>query len=161
MATTALMQDKNSPAEMATLMGGMVNQWNNPFVYLVLMMFAQRMWGNDGIGGNGNVELNARINELQSQMQDYHNRYCVICRRRDTHTVRLSVFLSNSNTHKDVIQRFETRLFCLFDTQREIQPACRASQGRISRSSVLRPTRCISTLQSYKYFITCRFFSCL
>ena len=98
MATAALMQDKNSPAGMATLMGGMVNQWNNPFVYLVWMMFAQRMWGNDGIGGNGNVELNARINELQSQMQDYHNRYCVICRRRDTHTVRLSVFFYLTQT---------------------------------------------------------------
>lgn len=73
LATAALMQDKNSPAEMAALMGGMGNQWNNPFVYLVWMMFAQRMWGNDGVGGNGNVELNARINELQSQMQDNHN----------------------------------------------------------------------------------------
>lgn len=103
LATAALMQDKNSPADMDALMGGMGNQWNNPFVYLVWMMFAQRMWGNDGVGGNGNVELNARINELQIQMQDYHNRYCVICRRIDTHTVCLSVFLSGSNTHKDVI----------------------------------------------------------
>lgn len=70
LATAALMRDNNSPAEMAALLNN-GNQWDNPFVYLVWMMFAQRMWGN-GEGAN-NAELNARINALQSQMQDNHN----------------------------------------------------------------------------------------
>lgn len=32
------------------MMAAMNNQWDNPFVYLVWMMFAQRMWGNNGDG---------------------------------------------------------------------------------------------------------------
>lgn len=67
-ATAALMRDNNSPAEMMALMNN-GNQWNNPFVYLVWMMFAQRLWGNNG----ENNELNGRINELQAQLQDNHN----------------------------------------------------------------------------------------
>lgn len=31
----------------ALLMNGNNQQWNNPFIYMVWMMFAQRMWGND------------------------------------------------------------------------------------------------------------------
>ncbi len=68
-ATAALMRDNNSPAEMMALMNN-GNQWNNPFVYLVWMMFAQRLWGNNG---GENNELNGRINELQAQLQDNHN----------------------------------------------------------------------------------------
>lgn len=68
-ATAALMRDNNSPAEMMALMNN-GNQWNNPFVYLVWMMFAQRLWGNNE---GGNNELNGRINELQAQLQDNHN----------------------------------------------------------------------------------------
>lgn len=39
--------DENPLAVAAMMNGGMGNQWNNPFIYLVWMMFAQRMWGND------------------------------------------------------------------------------------------------------------------
>lgn len=36
----------NDPATMMAAMGGGMNNWmNNPFVYLVWMMFANRMWG--------------------------------------------------------------------------------------------------------------------
>lgn len=42
--------------------GGCGNQWNNPFIYLVWMMFAQRMWGNN------NCENNAQISQLQEQL---------------------------------------------------------------------------------------------
>ena len=46
-------QRNNDPMAMAAMMnGGMGGQWNNPFIYLVWMMFAQRMWGN-GCGENG------------------------------------------------------------------------------------------------------------
>ena len=43
----------NDPATMMAAMGGGMNNWmNNPFVYLVWMMFANRMWGNNQ---NGNL----------------------------------------------------------------------------------------------------------
>lgn len=68
--TAALMRDSSNPAEMAALLNNGNQMWNNPFVYLVWMMFAGRMWGNqDG----SNTELNSRINELQTQLQDNHN----------------------------------------------------------------------------------------
>ena len=60
-----------SPLAMAAMMnGGMNGQWNNPFIYLVWMMFAQRMWGN-GYGADGGN--NSQIAALQNQMQDNQN----------------------------------------------------------------------------------------
>ncbi len=53
---------------------GMNGQWNNPFIYLVWMMFAQRMWGN-GYGEGGN---NPQIAALQNQMQDNQNSNMII-----------------------------------------------------------------------------------
>lgn len=48
---------------------------NNPFAYLMFMMFASRMWGNnwngDGNGGFGGH--NSQIAALQNEMQDNHN----------------------------------------------------------------------------------------
>lgn len=45
------------------------NNWgNNPFIYLVWMMFAQRMWGGEGNGNNG-----GQIASLQGQVQDNQN----------------------------------------------------------------------------------------
>lgn len=42
-------RQNNDPMAMAAMMnGGMGGQWNNPFVYLVWMMFARKMWGDDG-----------------------------------------------------------------------------------------------------------------
>ena len=62
---------------MAAMMnGGMGNQWNNPFIYLVWMMFAQRMWGNgwDTNGQNAqNVELQNQIQSLRSQIAENQN----------------------------------------------------------------------------------------
>lgn len=73
----ALMSQKDNPAEMAALMnGGMGGQWNNPFVYLVWMMFANRFFGN-GEWGNGqqaqNVELQNQLAAIRSQLQDNQN----------------------------------------------------------------------------------------
>ena len=63
-------------AMMAAMNGGMNGQWNNPFIYLVWMMFAQRMWGN-GWGENGqnaqNIELQNQIQSLRTQMSDNQN----------------------------------------------------------------------------------------
>ena len=73
--------DKGSsdPATISALMnGGMNNQWNNPFIYLVWMMFAQRMWGNDWNNHYndphyGYEALSNQISSFQTRMQDNHN----------------------------------------------------------------------------------------
>ena len=47
---------QSDPMAMAAMMnGGMGGQWNNPFIYLVWMMFAQRMWG-DGYGNGSKLQ---------------------------------------------------------------------------------------------------------
>ena len=64
----------SDPMAMAAMMnGGLNNQWNNPFIYLVWMMFAQRMWNNDGSGRVQDAEIQAKLNALQNQMSDNHN----------------------------------------------------------------------------------------
>ena len=70
-------RDSNNPLAMAALMrDNDANQWNNPFIYLVWMMFAQRMWGNDW-NNNGqnaqNIELQNQIQSLRSQISDNQN----------------------------------------------------------------------------------------
>lgn len=58
----------NSGFETAALMNGGMGNWNNPFIYLVWMMFANRMWGN-GWENGGNPQIQA----IQNQMQDNQN----------------------------------------------------------------------------------------
>lgn len=80
-ALLAQNQNRNcDPMAMAAMMngGGFGNGgWNNPFVYLVWMMFAQRMWGNNGWGMNGqglqDVEIQQQLQAIRSQMQDNQN----------------------------------------------------------------------------------------
>lgn len=64
------------PMAMAAMMnGGMGNgMWNNPFVYLVWMMFAGRFMGN-GWDGNGCAQgnLTAQLDSLRNQMSDNQN----------------------------------------------------------------------------------------
>lgn len=76
LAYAAMAKNNNDPMAMAAMMnGGMGGQWNNPFIYLVWMMFAQRMWGGNGFGeGNlQNAEIQNQIQSLRSQMADNHN----------------------------------------------------------------------------------------
>lgn len=70
--------DENPLAVAAMMNGGMGNQWNNPFIYLVWMMFAQRMWGNDWNNhyndpNYGYQALSNQIGSFQTRMQDNHN----------------------------------------------------------------------------------------
>lgn len=69
-------KDNNDPMAMAAMMNGMGNQWNNPFIYLVWMMFANRFFGN-GEWGNGqnaqNVEMQNQLQAIRSQLQDNQN----------------------------------------------------------------------------------------
>lgn len=77
MLAALLSKNNDNPLEAAALMnGGMGGQWNNPFIYLVWMMFAQRMWGNgwDNNGQNAqNIELQNQIQSLRSQISDNQN----------------------------------------------------------------------------------------
>ena len=63
----------NSGLETAALMNGSMGNWNNPFIYLVWMMFANRMWGNGWENGG-----NPQIQSLQNQMQDNQNANLII-----------------------------------------------------------------------------------
>ena len=64
------------PMAMAAMMnGGMGNgMWNNPFVYLVWMMFAGRFFnGNGWDGQGGNPAIQAQLDSLRNQMSDNQN----------------------------------------------------------------------------------------
>lgn len=56
----------NDFATLAAMNGGMGGAWNNPFIYLVWMMFANRYMGNNG--GDS-----AQLASLQGVVQDNHN----------------------------------------------------------------------------------------
>ena len=64
---------------MAMMNGGMNGQWNNPFIYLVWMMFAQRFFGNgwgEGFGGAQgaqNIEVQGQLAALRDQMNSNQN----------------------------------------------------------------------------------------
>lgn len=64
----------NDPMAMAAMMNGN-GMWNNPFVYLVWMMFAGRFFNGNGWDGNGNAQGNitAQLDSLRSQMSDNQN----------------------------------------------------------------------------------------
>lgn len=66
-------QSRNSdPMAMAAMMsGGMGNQWNNPFIYLVWMMFANRFWNNGSDGQN--ADFSRQLQTLQGTVADNHN----------------------------------------------------------------------------------------
>ena len=69
LAYAAMANKNNDPMAMAAMMnGGMNGQWNNPFIYLVWMMFAQRMW-NNGCGNDNGCGQNLQPAEIQSQIQ--------------------------------------------------------------------------------------------
>lgn len=70
--TAALLGNNMNGAEMAALMNNGNNWMNNPFVYLVWMMFANRMWGRDGEGLQ-NTEIQNQISSLRTQMSDNQN----------------------------------------------------------------------------------------
>lgn len=84
-ALWATLANKNNTDPMAAMammnggFGGANAMWNNPFIYLVWMMFAQRMWGNGGFGGFGNgqgvqdIEVQGQLAALREQMNTNQN----------------------------------------------------------------------------------------
>lgn len=72
----AAMCNKNNSdpmAMMAAMNGGMGGQWNNPFIYLVWMMFANRFWNNGDGGKVQDAEIQGQLNALRNQMADNQN----------------------------------------------------------------------------------------
>lgn len=64
----------DDPYAMAALMN-QNQQWNNPFAYLIWMMFANRFmgdWGNNGQNAQ-NVEMMNQLQAIRTQMQDNQN----------------------------------------------------------------------------------------
>lgn len=60
----------------ALMRNGSNQEWNNPFVYLVWLMFANRFFGNgwDANGqGQQNIEVQNQLQALRTQMQDNQN----------------------------------------------------------------------------------------
>lgn len=59
-------------------------QWNNPFAYLIWMMFAGRFFGN-GWGDQGyqngqnaqNIEMQNQLQAIRTQLQDNQNSDCI------------------------------------------------------------------------------------
>ena len=77
-ALLAALMNRESPAEAMALMNQGNGMWNNPFVYLVWMMFAGRFFNGNGWGdGNGqgaqNIEMQNQLQAIRSQMQDNQN----------------------------------------------------------------------------------------
>lgn len=74
-AAMANNRSQDPMAMMAAMNGSMgANQWmNNPFIYLVfLMMFGRNgLWGNNG--GVQDAEIQSKLNQLSTQMQDGNN----------------------------------------------------------------------------------------
>lgn len=67
-------QGQDPMATAAMMNGGMNGQWNNPFIYLVWMMFAQRFFGNGwGNDGNGQGSTAAQLEALREQMNSNQN----------------------------------------------------------------------------------------
>lgn len=67
------MLGKDNHSDLSSILaanGGMGGAWNNPFVYLVWMMFANRYMGG---GADANANLQSQINALQGVVQDNHN----------------------------------------------------------------------------------------
>ena len=60
-------------AMMAAMNGGMGGQWNNPFIYLVWMMFANRFWNNGDGSKVQDAEIQGQLSALRNQMQENQN----------------------------------------------------------------------------------------
>ena len=70
-ALWAAMANKNDLATAAMMNGGMNGMWNNPFIYLVWMMFAGRFFGNSWDGQN--VDTQGQLASLRDQMNTNQN----------------------------------------------------------------------------------------
>ena len=62
----------NNDALIPALMNNKSSQWDNPFIYLVWMMFANRYFGNDANNAQ-NIEIQGQLEALRTQMGSNQN----------------------------------------------------------------------------------------
>ena len=63
---------KDNDALIPAIMNNRGNQWDNPFIYLVWMMFANRYFGNDANSAQ-NIEVQNQLEALRTQMGNNQN----------------------------------------------------------------------------------------
>lgn len=80
-AIASLGRNGNNGLAEAAMLSGMNNQqWNNPFAYLIWMMFANRFFGGEGgMGGQNaqNIEMQNQLQAIRTQLQDNQNADCI------------------------------------------------------------------------------------
>jgi hypothetical protein len=62
--------DRNDALTAMLANGGNQQMWNNPFAYLIWLIFAGQF---SGFGNNANNCIGDQIQSLQNQIQDNHN----------------------------------------------------------------------------------------
>ena len=87
------------------MMANANNQWNNnPFAYMMIMAMMRFMYGDNWQNGMANnAEINARFNQLSSQMSDNHNTD-IINEAVKGNSARLGELASNLNVDMRAIQ---------------------------------------------------------
>lgn len=79
--TAAILANNNRRDNDPYLFASMFNQnqqWNNPFSYLIWLMFANRFMGGwDNAQGQQNVEMQNQLQAIRTQLQDNQNTDCI------------------------------------------------------------------------------------
>ena len=95
-------QNDNNLATMMAMNGGMNGMWNNPFIYLVWMMFAGRFFGNNGWGDGSNAET--QLSAIREQMSTNQN---------------TSLLMDAIKGNSAALGQLSTNLGCDFNTLKE------------------------------------------
>ena len=132
-------QNNNPLAMMAAMGGGGFGgnaMWNNPFIYLVWMMYAQRMWGNNGLFGDGNgqtLELQNQISAIREQLGTNQNT-----------SLLMDAIKGNSST----IGQLSGQINCDFNTLNSAICDVRASIDKVASITGFSAERVINAVQS-------------
>lgn len=135
-ATLANNRNNCDPMAMAMMGNGGFGggAWNNPFIYLVWMMFAQRMWGNNGFGENGQgIELQNQISAIREQLGTNQNT-----------TLLMDAIKGNSTS----IGQLAGQLNCDFNTLNNAICDVRSSIDKVACSVGFSAERVINAVQS-------------
>lgn len=122
----------NDEAMTAAMMNGMGNQWNNPFVYLVWMMFARKMWGDDDSKVQS-AEIQNQLAAMRSQMQDNQNS---------------NLLMDAIKGNATAIGQLANNLNCDFNTLNSSICAVRSGISELSGQVGLSGERVINAVQS-------------
>lgn len=139
LAYAAMTNRQNDPlATAAMLNNGMNGQWNNPFIYLVWMMFAQRMWNNENCGNNcsqnlQSAEIQNQLQAIRTQMADNQNS-----------NLLMDAIKGNANA----INQLASNLNCDFNTLNSAICDVRGGIDRLSGQVGFSAERIVNAVQS-------------